>query len=125
MAVEDINHVNIAAPQPLMKQVRDFYVDVIGLEDGPRPGVGIPGHWLYGGGKPLVHLMEPMGDRTAGTGSGAIDHLALTCSDLPAMEARIGRAGVPYRKNEMRDFGIAQLFVTDPAGLKVELNFQL
>ena len=53
-----IDHINIAAPMTLLDQVRDFYCAALQLEDGPRPDFGIPGYWLYGDGKPIVHLIE-------------------------------------------------------------------
>ncbi len=83
------------------------------------------GHWLYGGDRSLVHLMEPRGDAPpAGSGTGAIDHVAFTCTDLPAMLERLERTGTPYRKREAPAADLVQLFVQDPAGVKVELNFQ-
>ena len=126
MPVEAINHINICAPGPLLKTVRDFYVDVLGLVDGERPGMGIKGYWLYAGDAAILHLMEPRGNGAdAKQGDSAIDHFALTCTDLPAMEQRLVQAGVEYYKGEYPEQGFAQLFVTDPAGLRVELNFTL
>ncbi len=123
MPVQSINHINIAVPQPLMQQVRDFYVEALGLQDRPRERGGLSGHWLYGGGAPLIHLMLPRDGATAVQGSAAIDHFALTCTDLEAMKAGLDRADVPYREREALQEGFVQLFVTDPAGIRVELNF--
>lgn len=125
MSVQAINHINIVVTPRLMEAVRNFYVDVIGLDDGERPHVGIPGHWLYSDSDPILHLMVPRSEiHEAITGSGTIDHIALTCNDFPGMLQRIERAGVSYQKRVIEDEGFAQLFVTDPAGVKVELNFQ-
>ena len=125
MAVEDLNHVNINAPQPLLDQLRDFYVAVIGLKEGWRPPVPIPGYWLYAGDKPLVHLMDASampGHQRQPQPAGHLDHIAFSCTDATGMEARLRAAGIPYRRNDTREFGIVQLVVTDPAGLDVELN---
>lgn len=126
MPVQSINHINIAVPQPLMQRVRDFYVEALGLEDRKRERGGMSGHWLYGGGEPLVHLMLPReGAAQASQGSAAIDHFALTCTGLEAMKASLDRAGVSYRERVAADDGFVQLFVTDPAGIRVELNFSV
>lgn len=126
MPVEGINHINIATPQPLMLQVRDFYVNVLGLEDHKRERGGSRGHWLYGGGEALIHLMTPRDETLEPQqGSAAIDHIALTCTDLEAMKASLDRHGIPYREREALNEGFVQLFVTDPAGVRVELNFFL
>ena len=52
------NHFNIRAPSALLRTVRDFYVDVIGLEAGPRPYVPVAGYWLYLSDLPVLHLIE-------------------------------------------------------------------
>lgn len=124
MPVTDLNHINIKAPQPLLTEVRDFYTTVIGLSDGPRPTISLPGHWLYSGDKPIVHLMEIAG--TADTPSQAttyLDHVAFSCSDIAAFEKRLAKLGVTFRRNDSPKFGISQLFLQDPTGLGVELNF--
>ena len=124
MSVHAINHINIAVPQPLMQRVRDFYVNALGLEDRPRSRGAMTGHWLYGGGQALIHLMAPReaGDEPA-RGSAAIDHIALTCTNLVAMKERLERERVSYREREAISEGFVQLFVMDPAGIRVELNF--
>jgi catechol 2,3-dioxygenase-like lactoylglutathione lyase family enzyme len=40
-----------------LERSRDFYCDVLGLENGDRPPLGFPGYWLYSGGAATVHLM--------------------------------------------------------------------
>ena len=37
---------------------RDFYVDVLGMEAGFRPPLGFPGHWVYIGDTPVIHIAE-------------------------------------------------------------------
>lgn len=124
MSIQSINHINIAVPQPLMQRVRDFYVNALGLEDHPRNRGAMSGHWLYGGGQPLIHLMSPRdGAGEPQAGSAAIDHFALTCTDLEETKVRLDREGVSYREREAIGEGFVQLFVTDPAGIRVELNF--
>ena len=124
MATEGLNHFNIAAPAELLARVRDFYVDVVGLEEGYRPDFGIPGHWLYAGGHAVLHLMEVEASGPEPTGTpGFLDHVAFTCGDLEGTERHLQRLGVEYRKSDLRDFGLIQLFVRDPTGLGVEMNF--
>ncbi len=124
MATEGLNHFNIAAPADLLARVRDFYVDVVGLEEGYRPDFGIPGHWLYAGGRAVLHLMEVEASGRAPTGTpGFLDHVAFTCRDLEDTERHLQRLGVEYRRSDLRDFGLIQLFVRDPTGLGVEMNF--
>ncbi len=124
MSVQGVNHINIAVPVPLMNAVRDFYIDALGFTATRRGTAERVGYWLWAGESPLVHLMEPRDDAVADTtGSGVIDHLAFTCCDIEAMKARLEGQGVDYRVREAPEDGFTQLFVMDPAGVRVELNF--
>ena len=55
MGVLAFNHFNIRAPKPLLEEVRTFYVDVVGLAEGFRPAVPVPGYWLYLEALPILH----------------------------------------------------------------------
>ena len=71
MSLIAFNHFNIRAPASLLTTVRDFYVDVIGLVEGPRPDAPVAGYWLYLGDVPVLHLMEwPDGPQSPGLESG-------------------------------------------------------
>jgi catechol 2,3-dioxygenase-like lactoylglutathione lyase family enzyme len=128
MAIEGLNHFNIIAPAALMAEVRDFYVDVIGLQEGYRPDFGFPGHWLYAGESAVLHLMDgdaigSVSGAAGGSGTGHLDHIAFTATELDATEARLTDLGLEFRKSEFPDFHLAQLFLRDPVGLGVEMNF--
>ena len=58
MGVLAFNHFNIRAPRALLEEVKHFYLNVIGLEEGFRPDVPIHGYWLYLEELPVLHLME-------------------------------------------------------------------
>ena len=40
-----------------LERSKEFYCDVLGLENGERPPLDFPGYWLYSGGVATVHLM--------------------------------------------------------------------
>lgn len=128
MAIEGLNHFNIVASAELIAQVRDFYVDVLGLAEGYRPDFGVPGYWLYADGNALVHLVEG-GNTGSPSGpsednrTGRLDHIAFTATDLDGTESRLKARGLGYRKMEYPDFHLTQLFTLDPIGLGVEMNF--
>lgn len=130
MAVEDLNHVNINAPLALLAEIRDFYVNIIGLHEGWRPDVPVAGYWLYAADKPVLHLMDTGIDAdgvSAGplrTGvTGHVDHIAFTCTDVDAMEQHLQQQGTDYVRRDFPTFSTVQLVVKDPAGMAVELNF--
>ena len=39
---------------------RDFYVEALGMQVGFRPPLGFPGHWVYIGDTPVIHIAEWM-----------------------------------------------------------------
>jgi len=118
----NLDHINIKAPADRLGQVRDFYVRVLGLEEGARPSFSSPGHWLYSGDRPLVHLSQG-GDGTAGAGPGHLDHVAFRAAGLPEFVARLEAVGVPFRRSFVAELEMTQLFFTDPVGNGLEINF--
>ena len=118
-----IEHINIAAPLPLLEAVREFYCAALELEVGPRPDFGIPGYWLYGDGQAIVHLIESDQHHRA-TRPHYLDHVAFEVRGLDAYTGRLDRMGVAYSVNRLPDFGISQVFCEDPCGIRVEANFR-
>jgi catechol 2,3-dioxygenase-like lactoylglutathione lyase family enzyme len=116
-----IDHINIAAPADLLASVRDFYCSALQLEDGPRPDFGVPGYWLYGGGKPIVHLLES-DNHYAADKPHYLDHIAFEVTDFNAYIARLDAMAVEYSVNHIPDYGISQVFCKDPCGNGVEAN---
>lgn len=76
-----IDHINIKAPPPLLREVRQFYCEVLGLEEGARPRFATRGHWLYAPSGPIVHLSEARGQKAVGAG-GHLDHMAFRTTGL-------------------------------------------
>jgi catechol-2,3-dioxygenase len=125
MAVVDINHYNLRASLEVLGEIRDWYRDTIGLTVGDRPAFNNRGYWLYAGARPVLHLSEESrGEKHPVPGEGTFDHVAFTCEDFDAMRARIEERGVPYRVADVPLTRTRQIFLRDPAGNGVELNFE-
>ena len=64
---------------------------------------------------------------SAGAGTiintGTIDHIAFLATQPEAFAERIEAAGLKARKRYFAEFRLFQLFVQDPDGLTIELNF--
>jgi catechol 2,3-dioxygenase-like lactoylglutathione lyase family enzyme len=115
---------------------RDFYRDVLGFQEGFRPDLGFLGHWLYLGDTPVIHIADwttytahskrlgiPV-TRPA-NGTGPLDHVAFNGTDAgyDGMRARLDQHRVKYHPHDSLAIGLRQIFLDDPNGLKLELNF--
>jgi catechol 2,3-dioxygenase-like lactoylglutathione lyase family enzyme len=134
-----LNHFSIRTLD--LAATKDFYVSVLGLQDGPRPDFPFPGYWLYQG--PLneyvnaaVHLIGIDANDSTGLsnylggrkeqqlkGSGALDHVAFFATGLVTMLSRLQLLGIESRRRDVPGLGLHQLFLDDPNGIVVELNY--
>ena len=124
--VRGLDHVNLRAPAALIERLRRFYIDIVGLQEGPRPTFrsGSRGHWLYAGEQALMHLSISADGDGAPQRTGWLSHYAFACDDLTATRARLDAAQMAYEVDVVDERGQVQLFLTDPAGVGVELNFR-
>lgn len=117
--IEGMNHFTIVAEDP--DRTMDFYVDLLGLEPGPRPDLGFPGAWLYAGGRAVLHVIY--GRPLPSQRTGVIDHMAFTAKGLKDVKARFDARNVEYHLRQQAGAGTWQLFSYDPNGARVELDF--
>lgn len=124
MPVVSFNHYNLRASRDMLEQLRDFYVNVLGLQVGERPPFASFGYWLYLGEQAILHLSSARVDEIRSSHvQNTFDHVALTCTALTEMEAHLQALGVNYRISTVPLLGQTQLFLQDPAGNGIELNF--
>lgn len=125
MLVGPLDHFTLQCRPQDLAELRAFYVDALGLQDGPRPAFPFPGHWLYSGDRPIVHLAGKLASRpAAGDGSG-FDHVSFQGHDLPALRARLDGHGIAFAEAPVPGFPLWQLFLRDPQGLRLEVTFRL
>lgn len=134
MPLSHIEHYLIATDD--MAKTRDWYCSVLGMEEGSHPDFGFPVYWLYLGGRDVVHIGQSAhqaGDnqkaylgrtsQDSGTGTGAIDHIAFRATGLVAMLAHLRSRGIEFTERRASGRAPYQLFLYDPNGIKVELNY--
>jgi catechol 2,3-dioxygenase-like lactoylglutathione lyase family enzyme len=118
-----------------MVNTRDWYVRVLGMRVGPNPDFKFPVCWLYLGDKDIVHITEGgaqvsenrrkyVGQESQAThGTGVLDHIAFRATGLHQMLERLRAEKVEFKQRQVSDQGLYQLFMLDPNGIKIELNF--
>ena len=122
MFVSGLDHYNLCAPRTLLDELCEFYRNVVGLELGERPSFAEFGYWLYAGGDPVLHLSEADSPR-ADTRNAGFNHAAFRCTDYAGTKRHLIKHGIEYRVARVPGTGIVQLFISDPAGNGIELNF--
>lgn len=133
MPLSHLEHVLVQTTD--MEGTRDFYTRVLGMHVGPSPDFKFPVFWLYLGERDVIHVTSGGANTSANrkqylgqqsdavSGSGVIDHLAFRCTGLSEMMEHLTRHKVGFTKRMVNDQGLFQLFLMDPNGVKVELNF--
>lgn len=145
MKIRRLEHYNIRTTK--FDETIRFYVDVMGMRNGPPTGLpaDFPPSWIYDdSGTAIVHLTpvdpaEPeksyevysqyrggpdKADPPSFRGSGAIDHIAFECVGIDEAKARLERAKIPFAENNIAQMNLRQLFIKDPNGITLELNFR-
>jgi len=134
-----LNHFSIRSLE--IEKTTDFYSKLLGLTVGPRPEFPFPGVWLYNGDESswanaVLHLIavdknDPNGlkkylgerDPSSLYGSGAVDHIAFFATGLEEKIALLKNLDIPFRERTVPVIGLHQIFLDDPNGIVIELNY--
>ena len=122
MPLKGIDHITINSAD--LAQTRAFYVGLLGFTMQKRSSATESGAWLFLGDHPFVHVRNRRAEQAPDT-TGFVDHIAFAATDVEATRARLANAGATFRENIRPDLGIHQIVLSDPDGIKVELNFRL
>jgi len=138
MTLSSLDHCSIRTVK--LEETRDFYVDLLGMIDGERPDFDFPGNWLYVDGRPVIHLVGVDPDNPSGLiaylggdvdaekldgsgGSGAFDHVAFRAREPEKLMALLKARNIGFRERKVPDLDLFQIFIEDPNGITVELNY--
>ena len=115
-----LDHVNITvADGPRMVR---FLEQVLEAREGPRPAFDFPGHWVYLGDRPVIHL--GVAHRTGDFPEGMVNHIAFGVYGFDEAKARVVASGYPWKLAGIPGTPIGQIFVTGPEGLVVEIQYR-
>jgi catechol 2,3-dioxygenase-like lactoylglutathione lyase family enzyme len=134
MALSHIEHFLVASDD--IDACRDWYARVLGMKSGPHPDFGFPVHWMYLDDVDVVHIgpsAKQAGDiqkkylgrtsQNAGTGTGALDHIAFRATGLRTMLEHLKKEKIGFTQRRANGQALFQLFLYDPNGIKIELNY--
>ncbi|MFZ5892941.1 MAG: VOC family protein [Myxococcota bacterium] len=119
MPITRMNHFTVLTDD-LAATVR-FYRDLLGLREGPRPPLGVPGAWLYADSEAILHIVA--GRPLPSPRAGVLDHMAFSATNLRDIAARLTAAHVAFSLTRQPQTNLWQLFFYDLNGARVELDF--
>lgn len=123
MALVGLSHYAIRLAPEAVETTAAFYADILGMKRGYRPPFKFPGAWLYAGELPLVHLIGTA-DQEKPADTGRFDHIAFDAKDIAQMRVHLASRGVEFDERHVPGTELRQLFVHDPNGIKIELNYR-
>ena len=124
--VKRIDHVTVVVKS--LEKSREFYVDVLGMEEVSRPGFRFPGLWFQSGTTQIHLILEH-----AESGPAKVfipdeceisrtHHFAFEVDDALAATERLKELGIPIVAGpKNRPDGPTQVYVQDPDEYLVEL----
>ena len=134
MIVSSLDHWSIASKR--LEDSRKFYEDILGLEAGFRPKLKSTGYWMYAGDKAIIHLVKDESEDLDGTplpegqgtredmeDSGIDNHIAFTIEDADEVLNLLKDRNIGYWDRDLSDRGLYQIFIKDPNGVILELNY--
>lgn len=124
MKVLGINHINIVLTEEQLAQEIAFYGQILGLTPGYRALSTRNGAWLYSAynNVALIHLSVIGADEDV-SGENHFHHVAFTCAGIDATLKILTDNAIPHRFEQRNAPEMTQIFITDPVGIRVELNF--
>lgn len=126
LQVKSFDHITLISSD--LQATREFYVDMLGMAESPRPDFDFPGLWFQLGGV-QIHITQASDlAGKAGWGDRGVKqvsrghHFAFEVDDFEAALARVQELGIRIGDGpKTRPDGAKQLYVYDPDDHLVEL----
>jgi glyoxylase I family protein len=122
--ISGINHYNLRSEAKMMENLKNFYIEIVGLQLGTRPPFKSNGYWLNAGQKDILHLSETKkNDDNPVNIKNTFDHMAFTAEDKDKYIKILEINEIKFHLRVVPEIGTEQIFFKDPAGNGIELIF--
>ena len=119
MSIQGLDHINIHSSR--LEETIRFYTKLLDFQEGYRPPFDFPGAWLYAGERAVIHLVDRQG--VSEGVENPVDHVAFEATGFDQTCKQLEDAGWDYQTADVPATNIRQIFLMDPNGVKLELNF--
>ncbi len=126
LEVKTIDHATLVVAD--LQRSRDFYVELLGMDELPRPDFGFPGLWFQAG---MTQIHLNVAGPEAGSAGIRYDapkitralHIAFAVEDAEVASEILRQRGVEITVGPRhRPDGAVQLYVMDPDGHQIEIT---
>ena len=122
--ISGLNHYNLRSEVKMMETLKNFYIEIVGLQLGIRPPFQSNGYWLNAGDKDILHLSETKkNDDNPVNIKNTFDHMAFTAEDQDNYIKILKQRNIKFHLRVVPEIGTEQIFFKDPAGNGIELIF--
>ena len=122
--ISGLNHYNLRSEVKMMETLKNFYIEIVGLQLGIRPSFQSNGYWLNAGDKDILHLSETKkNDDNPVNIKNTFDHMAFTAEDQDNYIKILKQRNIKFHLRVVPEIGTEQIFFKDPAGNGIELIF--
>ncbi|MEP2030675.1 MAG: VOC family protein [Paracoccaceae bacterium] len=121
MSITAFDHVNIRTTN--LKNMIDWYRDILGLHRGKRPEFPFPGAWMYIGDRAVVHLVDWTDTLKAG-GEITLEHFAFRAVDMPAFLQKLDDHSIKHSIDPVPGVPLVQVNLFDPDGNHIHVDFE-
>lgn len=118
------DHFNIDVSADLLLETKAFYENIFDMREGFRPKLSRKGFWMYFEEKPILHIFQRT-DSLPNNSQSYLDHIAFQLPNIERFKARLTEYNVPFRSIKNEELNILQLFIHDPANVKIECIFKI
>jgi glyoxylase I family protein len=117
-----LDHVTIRTAN--LQKTKAFFETVFDLVEKPRPQViqRIPGHWLFDGDQPFVHLIAGYGQPVDFT-TNNIDHVGFKLEGYQAFKKKLEDLKINYSLMDIEELNERRIFLKTPDGVLLEAVF--
>ena len=122
--INGIDHYNLRSDEKMIETLKDFYINIVGLNLGHRPPFKSKGYWLYAKEKDVLHLSSSKDNiKNLIDVSSTLDHVSFSAIDKIFFITVLQKNNIIFKERFIPEIEIEQLFFKDPAGNGIELIF--
>ena len=80
--IKGIDHYNLRSDVKMIETLKEFYINIVGLDLGERPPFKSKGYWLYAGDKDILHLSSSKNNiKNLVDVNSTLDHVSFSSID--------------------------------------------